>query len=274
MLTIFVVSDATGETAERVLRSALVQFEDAPATIVRRGGILSEAQVRAVVHEAAQQSSFLMHTLVSDELRRVMLEESRRRGVDALDLLGPVLDRLTTHLHLSSQEKPGLFQQLSEARSREIEAVEFAFRHDDGQQPEELEWAEVVLVGISRTMKTPTTLFLAYRGWFAANVPIVEQVALPEALARVPAERVFCLGMAPARLLELRRARAEHLGVPPEPYASLASIRRELHHAQKVALEHGWRTVNVTGKSVEEVAREILLLLPGHDTAGGSDLTA
>ena len=274
MLTIFVVSDATGETAERVLRSALVQFEGAPATIVRRGDILSAAQVRAVVQEAAQQSSLVMHTLVSDELRRVMLEEARRRGVDALDLLGPVLDRLATHLHLTPQEKPGLFQQLSEARNREIEAVEFAFRHDDGQQPEELEWAEVVLVGISRTMKTPTTLFLAYRGWFAANVPIVEQVALPQALARVPAERVFCLMMAPARLLELRRARAEHLGVPPEPYASLTGIRRELHHAQKIALEQGWRTVDVTGKSVEEVAREILLLLPGRDAAHTSDLTA
>jgi len=272
MLTIFVVSDSTGETAERVLRSALVQFTDAPATIVRRGDVLTEDQVRAVVREAARQPSLLMHTLVSDELRRVMLEEARRQGVDALDLLGPVLDRLATHLKLSPQEKPGLFKQLSEARTREIEAVEFAFRHDDGQRPDELEWAEVVLVGVSRTMKTPTTLFLAYRGWFAANVPIIEHVALPEALRRVPPERVFCLTMAPGRLLELRRARAEHLGVPLEPYASLASIRRELHHAQKVALGEGWREVEVTGKSVEEVAREILLLLPVRDSARSQDV--
>ncbi len=270
MLTIFVVSDASGETAERVLRSALVQFEDAPATIIRRGGVLTEAQVRAVVQEAAQQSSFILHTLVSDDLRRVILEESRRRGVDALDLLGPVLDRLATHLKLTPQEKPGLFKQLSEARQREIEAVEFAFRHDDGQKPEELQRAEVVLVGISRTMKTPTSLFLGYRGWFAANVPILEQVELPEALTRVPSERVFYMTMAPARLHELRRARAEHLGVPPEPYASLTTIRRELHHAQKIALERGWRTVDVTGKSVEEAAREILLLLPGRDEPGAA----
>jgi regulator of PEP synthase PpsR (kinase-PPPase family) len=272
MLTIFVVSDATGDTAERVLRSALVQFTDAPATVVRRGDVLTEDQVRAVVREAARQPSLLMHTLVSDELRRVMLEETRRQGVDALDLLGPVLDRLATHLKLSPQEKPGLFKQLSEARTREIEAVEFAFRHDDGQRPDELEWAEVVLVGVSRTMKTPTTLFLAYRGWFAANVPIIEHVSMPEALRRVPAERVFCLMMAPSRLLELRQARAEHLGVPLEPYASLASIRRELHHAQKVALDEGWREVEVTGKSVEEVAREILLLLPVGDSARSQDI--
>ncbi len=265
MLTIFVVSDATGETAERVLRSALVQFADAPATVVRRGDVRTEDQVRQVVREAARQPSLVLHTLVSDELRREMLEESRRQGVDSLDLLGPVLDRLATHLKLTPQERPGLFKQLSEARTREIEAVEFAFRHDDGQRPDELEWAEVVLVGVSRTMKTPTTLFLAYRGWFAANVPIIEDVALPQALARVPSERVFCLMMAPARLLELRRARAEHLGVPLEPYASPASIRRELHHAHKEALRNGWRVVEVTGKSVEEVAREILVLLPWRD---------
>ncbi len=274
MLTIFVVSDATGETAARMLQSALVQFGDAPTTVLRRGGVLTEEQVRQVVREAARQPSLLLHTLVSDELRRVMLEESRRQGVDSLDLLGPVLERLATHLKLTPQERPGLFRQLSEARTREIEAVEFAFRHDDGQRPDELEWAEVVLVGASRTMKTPTTLFLAYRGWFAANVPIVENVDLPQALARVPPERVFCLMMAPARLLELRRVRAEHLGVPLEPYASLAGIRRELHHAHKEALRHGWRIVEVTGKSVEEVAREVLVLLPRRDPDQPPDLPA
>jgi [pyruvate, water dikinase]-phosphate phosphotransferase / [pyruvate, water dikinase] kinase len=274
MLTIFVVSDATGETAERVLRSALVQFAEAPATILRRGGVLSEQQVRQVVREAARQPSLLLHTLVSDELRRVMLEESRLQGVDSLDLLGPVLERLATHLKLTPQERPGLFKQITEARTREIEAVEFAFRHDDGQRPDELEWAEVVLVGVSRTMKTPTTLFLAYRGWFAANVPIIEEVALPPTLARVPSERVFCLMMAPARLLELRRARAEHLGVPLEPYTSPESVRRELHHARKEALQHGWRIVEVTGKSVEEVAREILLLLPWRDPGHPPEIPA
>jgi regulator of PEP synthase PpsR (kinase-PPPase family) len=138
MLTIFIVSDASGETAERVLRSALVQSKPRPAQ--RRGGVLTEEQVRQVVREAARQPSLLLHTLVSDELRRVMLDESRRQGVDSLDLLGPVLERLATHLKLTPQEKPGLFKQLNEARTREIEAVEFAFRHDDGQRPDELEW--------------------------------------------------------------------------------------------------------------------------------------
>lgn len=263
-LTIFVVSDATGETADRVVRSALVQFPDAPVTIVRRAQVRTAEQVRSVVEEAARRPSLILHTLVSDDLRRLMLTEARTHDVDAMDLMGPVLERLATHLGLTPQEKPGLFRQLEEARSRAVEAVEFAFRHDDGQSPEDLDRAEVVLVGISRTMKTPTTLYLAYRGWFSANVPIIPDLPLPPALSLLPPERVFHLVGSPGRLAELRRVRASHLGIPLEPYASLAQVQRELRYAENLARRHGWTRVDVTGKSVEEVAREIMALLPGE----------
>ena len=119
--------------------------------------------------------------------------------------------------------------------------MEFAFRHDDGQHPEELDRAEIVLVGISRTMKTPTTLYLAYRGWFAANVPIVPTIPLPPELLRVPAERVFCLDMSAGRLVDLRRARAHALKMPVEPYASLEQVRWELTQARELCNEHGRR---------------------------------
>jgi regulator of PEP synthase PpsR (kinase-PPPase family) len=267
MLRIFVVSDATGATAERVVRSALVQFEEAPASVVRRGHVRTPEQLRAVVQEAAGHDSLILHTLVSDELRRLMLAESRSHGVDAMDLMGPVLDRLAKHLRLTPKEKPGLFKQLVEARSRQVEAVEFAFRHDDGQYADELSHAEVVLVGISRTMKTPTTLYLAYQGWFAANVPIVPEIPLPPAVLSLPPERVLCLVMDPSRLSELRSVRADYLAIPAKSYASLANIRKELRHSQRVCVDHGWRQVDVTGKSVEEVAREIVVLLPIEDKA-------
>ena len=265
MLTIFVVSDASGQTAERVVRSALVQFAEAPATVVRRGHIRTPEHLRAVVQEAVGHDSLILHTLVSDELRRLMLAESRSNGVDAMDLMGPMLDRLARHLKLTPQEKPGLFRQLIEARSRQIEAVEFAFRHDDGQYADELSRAEVVLVGVSRTMKTPTTLYLAYQGWFAGNVPIVPEVPMPPTLLSLPSERVFCLAMEPNRLFELRRVRADYLAIPPTPYASLENIKKELRHAQRLSTTHGWRQIDVTGKSVEEAAREIVVLLPVED---------
>ncbi len=268
MLTIFVLSDATGETAERVVRSALVQFEEAPVRVIRREQVRTATQLRAVVQEATGHDSIILHTLVSNELRRLMLAECRSQGVDAMDLMGPVLDRLATHLGLTPEEEPGLFKQLVEARSRQIEAVEFAFRHDDGQHPDELSRAEVVLVGISRTMKTPTTVYLGYQGWFAANVPIVLEIPLPPALLSLPSERIICLVMNPSRLLELRRVRVGYLGIPVEPYASLTNIQKELRHSQQECVKHGWPQVDVTGKSVEEVAREIVVLLPKGTGAG------
>jgi regulator of PEP synthase PpsR (kinase-PPPase family) len=221
--------------------------------------------VRHVLDEAARSPSIVLHTMVSDDLRHLMFEEARRRGLDAFDLMGPVLERLATHLKLSPQEKPGLLGQIIEQKSRAIEAVDFAFKHDDGQRVDDLEHAEVVLVGISRTMKTPTSLYLAYRGWFAANVPLVDGMEPPSALLSMQPSRIFCLVMSPARLAELRMARANHLRMRPDAYASMQHVRRELEHAERLCRAHGWSRVDVTGKSVEEVAREIAMALPDQD---------
>ena len=258
MLTVFVVSDATGNTAQRMMRAALVQFQDAPVRLIRRAHVQKPRQVHQVVHEARDGSSIIIHTLVSDELRRVMRAESRLHGVDALDIMGPILERLSVHLKIVPQEKPGLFQDLTEAKTREIEAVSFAFRHDDGQNTQDLERAEVVLVGVSRAMKTPTMLYMAYRGWFAANVPLVPGLPPPDALRAVPSDRVFCLVMAPERLQQLRRVRAEEESIPLQPYTSLEQIRMELSYVEELCRKHQWHRIDATGKSVEEVAREII----------------
>lgn len=261
MLTVYILSDSTGETADRLVRAALAQFQDAPVNFVRRANVRSERQVQDVVGEAAGGGSLLLYSLVSAKLRRLVLEECRRHDVDSLDVLGPVLERLATHLSIMPQEKPGLFRQLLEARDRVIEAVDFAFHHDDGQNVDDLQRAEVVLVGVSRAMKTPTMLYMAYRGWFAANVPLIPDLAPPEPLLSVPAGRVVHLRVSPERLLELRRVRAERTGIPIESYATLDCVRRELEYARQLAAKHGWQTVDVTGKSVEEASREIIALL-------------
>lgn len=263
MLTIFIVSDATGGTAERMLKAALIQFPKADVATERRKNVRTTEQIRAVVEEALSRQAMIVHTMVANRARRELLEEARRRGVDTLDLLGPVMERLATHLKLTPQEKPGLFRQIAEVRSREIEAVDFAFHHDDGQNPADLDRAEVVLVGVSRSMKTPTMLYLAYRGWFAANVPLVEGLDPSPELFALPSNKVFCLIMAPERLVELRRVRAQREGIPHESYFSLAAIRHELQYAMELAARRGWRLIEATGKSVEEVSREIIALA-GH----------
>lgn len=261
MLTLFIVSDGTGETAHRVVQAGLTQFHSDQVRVERHASVRTPELVREVVQQAGACQAVVVHTLVSHELRRVMLHEARLRGVDAMDLMGPVLDRLAMHLQTQPQEQPGLLEQLIAAKSRQIEAFEFAVHHDDGRNVEELGRSEIVLVGPSRTMKTPTTFHLAYRGWFCANVPLVAGMSPPEPLVAVPPERVFGLLIAPERLLDLRHARASVEKIPPETYASPASIRDELRHTRDLCARYNWRRLEVTGKSVEELSQEILSLL-------------
>ena len=268
MSVVYVVSDATGETGERVLRSALAQFASHECQIVRVGGVRDVEGVRRVVAEARERSALVLHTLVSDRVRGAMLAECRRQSVDAMDLMGPVLDRLTLVLDQEPQEVPGLFEQLREARMRAIEAVEFAFRHDDGQRVTELDRAEIVLVGVSRTMKTPISLYLAHRGWFVANVPIVPGLPTPPEIESTDPAHVFALTMRPARLVELRRARARHLHMTQGEYVELPAIRKEVREATEFFRRHRWHQVDVTAKSVEEASREILDLLGSGEREG------
>ncbi len=257
-LSIFIVSDATGGTALRVVRSALVQFGPVDVVLVERGHANTPGRISDIVKEAAEAKALILHTLVSSSLRSLMLRESRLLGVDAMDLMGPVLDRLSVFLKLTPKEEPGLYKHLAEGKSREIEAVDFAFRHDDGQGVDDLEKAEVVLVGVSRSMKTPTMLYLAYHGWFAANVPLILEIPPPPQLLALPKEKVFCLISDENHLLIMRSSRVKAYNLPPSPYTSPEYIRTELSYARMVCRDNNWRIIETSGKSIEEITREII----------------
>ena len=266
MYHVFVVSDGTGATAEQALNAALMQFAGAPVEVQRRPGVLTESLVRQAVEEAAQADGFIVHTLVSDELREVMLREGRLHNVETIDLMGPLLARLSQQLAVSPAEKPGLFRQLNEEYFRRIETVEFALHHDDGRRAQELAQAEIVLVGVSRTFKTPLSIYLAFKGWLVVNVHIVLDLNPPPVLFEIPSERVFGLKIDPVRLADLRRVRQEHLGGATGDYASLDFARRETEYALSIfRSQHGWSVVDVTDKPIEEIASEILALLGQHN---------
>jgi hypothetical protein len=258
---IFVVSDATGRTAEMVVRAALVQFQGAEVHLTIRPHVRTVAAVRAAVRAASSARGLIVHTLVSPELRNVILTEGRAREVPTIDLLGPLLLRLEDLLRLQPMAKPGLFRDLDQEYRRRFEVVEFAVKHDDGQDPLGLVQADVVLVGVSRTSKTPLSMFLAGRGLRVANVPVVSKLSLPEELSRVDARRVVGLTIKPERLLELRRARLQQMETPPKfPYADPRQIWIELEYARELFARGGWPVVDVTDKSIEEVAAEVLVL--------------
>ena len=262
MYRVFVVSDGTGVTAEQVLSAALMQFEGAEVEVERRPGVRSGEQVRQVVQEAAQVGAFIVHTLVSDRLREEMVRAGRLHNVEMIDLMGPLLARLSQQLAVSPAEKPGLFRQLNEEYFRRIETMEFALHHDDGLRVRELPQAEIVLVGVSRTFKTPLSVYLAFKGWLVANVPILPKVRLPAVLFDLPPGRVFGLTIDPVRLADLRRVRQEHLGGATGEYANPDFVRREVEYALSIfRSQREWPVIDVTDKPIEEIASEILALV-------------
>ena len=263
MPQIFVASDGTGNTAEQALKAALTQFEGKDVEVKIFGEIRTELQVHLLVREAKQNDAFIVHTLVSDRIREEMHRMARHHHVEAIDLMGPLLDRLSHQLSSSPAEEPGLFRKLNDSYFRRIETMQFAFNHDDGKRIEELEKAEIVLLGVSRTFKTPLSIYLAFKGWYIANVPIVLGINVPEIVFEVPADRVFCLVTMPNRLAVLRRARKERLGDMVNKYADLEYVRRELLYAQQIFhRQPRWQHINVTSKSIEEISSEIVALLP------------
>jgi regulator of PEP synthase PpsR (kinase-PPPase family) len=262
MNRVFVVSDATGITAEHVLSAALMQFAGAEVEIERRPGVRTEEQVRQVVQEVAGAGGFIVHTLVSDELRQVMLRTGRLHNVETIDLMGPLLARLAQQLAVTPSGKPGPLGQLTDEYFRRIETMEFAYRHDDGRRPHELSKAEIVLVGVSRTFKTPLSIYLAFKGWFVANVPIVLKTKPPAELFDLPPGRVCGLTIDPTRLVGLRKVRHDHLGGAAGNYADPKHVQLEVEYALNIfRSQYGWPIIEVTDKPIEEISSEILALV-------------
>jgi len=259
---IFIISDGTGRTAEQVLKAALAQFGDTKAQTIIHPNVRTKKLVSRIMSEAHRVKGLVVHTVVSKKLRDIILEQGRLHDVATIDLMGPLLAQLSHHLSYSPSEKPGVFHELNKSYFQRIEAVEFTFRHDDSQKIEELKKAEIVLLGVSRTFKTPVSIYLAYKGWLVANIPIILGMELPEILSELPPERVFCLTTFPTHLAELRKMREKHLGGATGEYAKLSHIQRELSYARNIYKKQPkWSVVDVTNKPIEEISSEILTTL-------------
>ena len=259
MQKIFIVSDGTGGTAKRAVNAALTQFDNAETEIIERPNIRKKEQVESVVKEVLEENGLIVHTLVSNDIRDEMLRISRVYNISTFDLMGPLLERLSQHLSISPSMKPGLFRQLNEAYFRRIETIEFAFNHDDGLRPDELDKAEIILVGVSRTFKTPLSIYLAIKGWCVANVPIILNMPLPEILNQIQNGVVIGLRADPYRLSQLRNVREERLHRSTGDYAKPDYVAKEMNYALHLYRIHpDWPVINVTSKPIEEIASEII----------------
>jgi [pyruvate, water dikinase]-phosphate phosphotransferase / [pyruvate, water dikinase] kinase len=262
---IFVLSDGTGQTGKRVLESALLQF-DQPVMIIRIPRVRSVEQVNELVADAARGHSMIVYTLVSVELRQAVHIAAMERGVIVVDLLGGLLAKLQDFLHLTPWGRPGLLYQTDAGYYQRVDAMEFTVQHDDGQKVDDLSDADLVLVGPSRTSKTPVSFYLAYRGWKVANVPIVLGLEPPETLRGLDPRKVVGLTIDPQRLALIRQERLRNMGAQDSSgsYADLKHIQQEVRYSLHLCKTYRWPVVNVTGKAIEETANEAINLVAAH----------
>jgi regulator of PEP synthase PpsR (kinase-PPPase family) len=257
--TIYVCSDAVGETADAVVRATIRQFNMEQVSVKRYGFIHSEDEIKSILTEAAEVGGFVAYTLVQPELREMMKEEAVRLRVRVVDVMGPMMQAFVDTFNDSPSHKPGLHYEMDDAYFKRIEAVEFAVKHDDGKDMRGLMKAQVLLLGVSRTSKTPLSIYLAHKGIKAANLPLTPEVKLPDELYNSTDQLRVGLTMKPEQLTKVRKERLESLGLSNEAmYASLERVVQEIAYSNTVWDQLNCPVIDVTDKSIEETAGLIM----------------
>lgn len=263
-LKVIVISDGTGETASAITRAAMTQFQDKEIFFTRYKNIRTKEQIDAIFQEAALHHDIVVYTIVSVELRAYIAELSKRDHVRSVDVMGPLLTAFSNFFESEPDYQPGLLHAVNDQYFKRVAAIEFTLNHDDGRNINSLEEAEVILVGISRTSKTPLSMYLSLEGIKVVNVPIVMGVPLPERLYQVDQRKIFGLTIDPDALFQIRKNRLSRLGLSNEEgdYADIAKLTEEIEWANRIFSQNKrWPVFNVTGKAVEETAAEIMKLL-------------
>ena len=258
-LTIFVLSDGTGETADQMIKAALVQYVRGSLKIVRYKNVRTESQVSSIFEEAHNLRALVVYTVVSEVLRVFIQKLSVQSGSASVDLLGPLLNILSVHLKKDPHSQPGLFHQVNEYYFKRIEAIEFTVKHDDGRYTDNLGMADIILVGLSRTSKTPLSVYLSYKGWKVANVPLVKDIPLPPRLFEVDQRKIIGLTIDPESLSRIRRERLIKMGEDGNgEYANFDRVVEEVEWCKDVFRKNRrWPVFDVTEKALEETAAEV-----------------
>jgi regulator of PEP synthase PpsR (kinase-PPPase family) len=259
---VFAISDATGKTCETVVQAALSQFKNTRIILQTISNVRSLEQINEIIEKAAAVDGIIIYTMVSTEFRQKLSELGRLHAVPTVDILGPVLTRFTGFLEISPLAQPGLFRHLDSEYFKRIEAVDYTIKHDDGVGIPTLDQAEIVILGVSRTTKTPVSIYLSYRGWKVANIPIILDFNLPRELFTIDQDRIIGLNINASRLHLIRMERQSKLNNSNlGDYTDPEKINAEIAFGLRLYQENGWPIVNVTYKSIEETATDIMRII-------------
>lgn len=263
---VHLVSDSTGETLSTILKASASRFESTKPLEHVASLVRSHAQLDKVLARIEQSPGLVMFTIVDPSLRRRLELKCAELQVPAIPVLDPLLNAFADYLGLEQTMRTGAQYELDDEYFRRIAAIDFTLAHDDGQMAWDLEAADVVLVGVSRTSKTPTCMYLAHRGVKAANVPLVPTTPPPEELPSLRKPLVVGLTASPSRLAQIRRTRLSNLSAEQDAstYSDESEVKQEIVKAKRYFVKNGWPVIDVTRRSVEETAAKILTLLSGR----------
>lgn len=262
-LIIYAVSDLTGDLSVNMAIAAVRQFRKLEPDVRRRARVDSPEKIKEIVDEAKAEGALILYTLVSSVFRHVLMEEAQGQGVRAIDLIGPVLETIAEKAGLEPSDQPGLQYKNRGHYLKKAETMTFTVKHDDGQGLETLDEADIIILGISRTSKTPLAIYLAYRGFKVANIPIVKGVDIPRELFKVDQRKLIALTIDQEKMVRLRSSRLQKLGRSlSEDYANPEYVNEEIAYQKKISAELGnIPIINITNKAIEEAATEILTIL-------------
>ncbi|ASA26249.1 pyruvate, water dikinase regulatory protein [Paenibacillus donghaensis] len=256
---VFICSDSIGETAEAVAGAAIRQFNLETVAVRPFRRITSVREIADIVELAHRQQSVIVYTLVQQELREAIARHSLKLGVAIVDVMGPVITAFSQSFHHVPLQQPGRHNDLDDHYYRRIEAIEFAVKYDDGRDGRGIGLADLVLVGVSRTSKTPLSMYMAYKGIKVANCPLTPEVPPPPELLQVPRNRIFGLTMDMEALIKIRTERLRALGLTTSAgYASELQVLEEYSYAEELMKKLGCKIIDVTNQSIEESAGLIL----------------
>ena len=263
-LLVFVVSDSVGETGESVVRAVLSQFRPdfKNVEIVRFPHLTTFTELKTIIEEAKERKAMIVYTLVQKSLRDTLYAYANANKVIALDLLGPIMQAVEHEYDEQPIQQPGIVHKLDDDYFKKIEAIEFAVKYDDGRDPRGLLLADIIIIGVSRTSKTPLSQYLAHKSYKVANVPLVPEIDPPKELFEVDPKKCFGLVISPDQLNSIRKERLLVLGLKDEAiYAQTERIEQELAHFYSIANRVGCEVIDVTNKAVEESANLIIDVL-------------
>lgn len=264
------MSDSLGETAAYVVRAAASQFNGARIDLQYMPYVVEESQVDEVVEEASRRPSIIAYTLVLENVKQRLVKLSSEKGIPTVDIIGPVIEALSKITKTEPRLEPGLLRRMDADYYHKMETIEFAVRYDDGKDPRGFLFADVVLLGVSRTSKTPVSMYLAHRGLRVANAPLVPEVSPCDEFKQIPREALIGLTIEPQQLYQIRQERLKSLGLAANAdYANMERIYRELDYANTLMDQLGCTVIDVTNRAVEETANRIIeVYRRGHRNAG------